>query len=287
MAIAKKSSTAPAPAKRGVTSKTTAGKASAPVADEVTMEPITVQRTFLDGGERNEDATETLDHVTFPVGAKVSKVAVMVGTSEDYGAVKASVTVSVPCFLEELDDAAAFAVDKAKEILDTLAPEVAEEEEPAPKRSSKKGGKAVEPDEDDAADEGDGEEVQLYDEEELAAMDEDELKAICEEWEIAWPKSKKASVAMAQAIAAIQEKQAEFAPEEDGEEGEADGDDGDQEIGPEDIEAMDRKQLEAFIEEFNEENPDDAVEVDLADYPKNAKGLAKFKKELIEALFSE
>lgn len=286
--------------------KTTAAKSEAA---EVTMEPITVQRTFI-GGELNSDPSEILEHVSFPMDAKIGKVAVMVGTAADFGSIKASVTVSVPCFLEEQDEAAKYAVEKAKEYLDELAGEIPEveadeeeeEEKPKGKKSSKKevtstrkagkNAKAEEPEEEeeDASEETEDGEVALYDEDELNDMEEGDLKALCEEWEIAWPKSKKASVRKAEAISSILEKQAEYADEDDAAD-EADGeeaDDDDDGIGAEDIEAMDRKQLEAFIDEYNEEADEgEELEVDLSDYPKNAKGLKTLKADLIEVLFAE
>lgn len=295
MAITKKA----APTASKPAAKAPVKGAPAAVPSDVTLEPITVMRTFLEGGARNEDDNETLEHVAFPANAKVSKVAVMLGTSEDYGAVKASVTVSVPCLLDEVDNAAAFATEKAKEYLDAIADMTGVEDEPVKGKrevsSSRKAGgksKVEEPEEEEEEEVAeDGEDVQLFTEEELHDMDEDDLKSLCETWEIAWPKSKKASVAKAGAISAILEKQSEYeeAEGEDGEEAEGEDAEGEDDgIGPEDIEAMDRKQIEEFIAEYNEDCEDgEELDVDMTEYPKNAKGLAKIRKDLIGALFTE
>jgi hypothetical protein len=212
-------------------------------ADSVTLEPITVVRTYTEGGELNTDPSETLEHVAFPAGARVGKIAIMVGVGEDFGKSKASVTVSVPHLLEETEEAAAYAKATALAILDGLADVTANddaEEDEAPKAKAKGAkGKAEKPAE----------------------------------------KAKGGK------------KKAEPEPDEDEDEDDADDEDGDDEEGDlteEDIRAMSRAEIEAFIDEHNEENDDEnQIDIDLSDYKKNKTGLKELQDAIVEMFFSD
>lgn len=223
MAITKKSS------------KPAAKAAPATVAEPIT---VTMVRLYGDDGSRNEDSSETLEVVQFPEGVAVAKVAVMLGTAADYGAVKASVTVSVPTTLEEIDAAHAFAYGKAQEYLDAIT-----------------------------EDTGDSE----------AAEAEEEVEE---------PKSTKKAAAKGKAKKPAAEEEPEEADEDDAD---AEDDDDGEGLGPDDIDAMDRKQLIAFIEEFKEDDDYDAEldEIDPDDFKKNKTGLAELQEAVKEALFSE
>lgn len=245
-----------------------AGKVTRPVTSKVTKVEqedgdvvagaITVQRTYTEDGEINSDPTETIEVIAFPERAPVSRVSVLLGGSTEYGASKASVTVSVPYLNGEFDTAFAHAKGLAEKGLAELAEIVATTSE----------GSA------DTADDSSTDEGEEID---IDSLDRAGLIELIEEHglEIDPDDHKKNAVGLKNLRAAVTEA---LTADDDGSEGDGDGEEGD-EVTEEEINAMDRKQLEAFVEE-------NGIEVDPSDFKKTPADLKKFKAAVVEAVAS-
>lgn len=219
-------------------------KAPAAKATSGTTEPITVSvvKRYTEDGSLNVDTNEVIDVVKFPEGVEAARVAVLLGTSAEYGAVKASVTVSVPTTLEEIDDASTYAYTKASEYLDQISQVTG-----------------------DATGEDDGEDE-----------DEPETKAKS--------KAKKADKAPAKGKKAAEpEDDDDDDDDDDADDDDAEDGDDDDGIDAEDIMAMNRKQLDAFVDEYADQG-DELDDLDRDSFKKNASGLEEYKAAVIEAL---
>lgn len=188
---------------------------------------VLVTRSYIDG-EINKTKTDEFETVALPEGVMVGGVTVLKGASTEYAALKASVSVHVPCVLGEETEAGSYASKVAESILNEIIAGSEDSEASAPAKGGKKAA--------------------------------------------AGKKSKK-----------VEE------PEEDDEDDADDADDADDEDGvtAEDINAMDRKQLEALIAEAIDDESLEEDAIDLADFKKTKSGLAELRAAVVAALVEE